>query len=108
MGCAMLSTRTPSIEAKSTTGSAHLIGAAPTNLLQNASLEVDANANQIPDCWQRGGSGTNAATFTLTTNAFDGARAQRIDMTSYTSGARRIVSLQDSGTCAPAAIAGRR
>ena len=81
---------------------------APPNLLQNASLEVDANGDQIPDCWQRGGSGTNAATYTLTTNASQGTRAQRIDMTSYSSGARRLVSRQDTGTCAPAVTAGRR
>ncbi|MBA3396245.1 MAG: polysaccharide deacetylase family protein [Deltaproteobacteria bacterium] len=83
-------------------------GATSTNLLQNASLETDANGDQIPDCWQRGGSGTNAAIYTLTTNAYAGARAQRIDMTSYSSGARRLVSRQDTGACAPAAAAGRR
>ena len=82
-------------------------GAGPVNLLQNASLETDANADQVPDCWQRGGSGTNAATYTLTTNAFSGSVAQRIDMTSYTSGARRIVSRQDTGQCAPAGTPGR-
>jgi peptidoglycan/xylan/chitin deacetylase (PgdA/CDA1 family) len=86
----------------------HVVTVPPVNLLQNASLETDANGDQVPDCWQRGGSGTNAATYTLTSNAFTGVRAQRIDMTSYTSGARRIVSLQDTGTCAPAAIAGHR
>lgn len=83
-------------------------GATPTNLLQNPSLEINANGDQVPDCWQRGGSGTNAATFTLASNAFAGSVAQRIDMTSYSSGARRLVTLQDSGTCAPAATAGRR
>jgi lysozyme family protein len=92
-----------------TSASRQVTVAAPvTNLLQNASLETDANGDQIPDCWQRGGSGTNTATFTLTTNAYAGTRAQRIDMTSYTSGARRLVSAQDAGTCAPAATAGRR
>lgn len=82
-------------------------GAGPINLLQNASLETDANADQVPDCWQRGGSGTNAATFTLTNNASSGSVAQRIDMTSYTSGARRIVSRQDTGQCAPTGTPGR-
>jgi peptidoglycan/xylan/chitin deacetylase (PgdA/CDA1 family) len=81
---------------------------APTNLAQNPSLEIDANGDQVPDCWQRGGSGTNAATFTLTSNASTGSVAQRIDMTSYSSGARRLVTRQDSGACAPAASAGHR
>ncbi|HEY5935431.1 MAG TPA: polysaccharide deacetylase family protein, partial [Kofleriaceae bacterium] len=78
------------------------------NLLQNASLETDANSDQIPDCWQRGASGTNAATYTLTSNAYAGTRAQRIDVTSFTSGARRLVSRQDLGTCAPPATPGRQ
>ncbi len=83
-------------------------GAGPTNLIQNPSLESDSNGDQVPDCWQRGGSGTNSGTFTLTSNAFTGVRAQRIDVTSYTSGARRIVTRQDSGACAPSAVAGHR
>jgi len=77
-----------------------------SNLLRNSSLEVDDNADQIPDCWQRGGTGTNAATYTLTSGAFDGNVAQRIDMTSWTSGVRRIVSRQDLGGCAPVATPG--
>jgi hypothetical protein len=81
---------------------------APTNLIVNPSLEINANGDQVPDCWQRGGSGTNAATFTLTSNASTGSVAQRIDMTSYSSGARRLVTLQDAGACAPAASAGHR
>jgi peptidoglycan/xylan/chitin deacetylase (PgdA/CDA1 family) len=81
---------------------------AGSNLLRNASLEADSNGDAIPDCWQRGGSGTNAATYALTSNAFDGAVAQKITMTSFTSGARRLVSQQDLGTCAPPVIAGHR
>jgi peptidoglycan/xylan/chitin deacetylase (PgdA/CDA1 family) len=78
------------------------------NLLRNASLEADSNGDQIPDCWQRGGNGTNAATFSLVRTAFDGFVAQRITMTSFTSGARRLVSQQDLGGCAPAARPGHR
>jgi peptidoglycan/xylan/chitin deacetylase (PgdA/CDA1 family) len=81
---------------------------ATSNLLKNASLEADADSNQVPDCWQRGGYGTNAATYTLVTDAFDGTRAQRIQITSFTSGGRRLNSLQDTGTCAPAITPGRR
>lgn len=80
----------------------------PTNLLQNASLEVDADANQIPDCWKRDSYGTNAATFTLVTDAFDGTVAQKIDITSWTSGGRRLASAQDAGACAPSVTPGRR
>ncbi len=80
---------------------------APANMLQNPSLEVDANADAVPDCWQRGGTGTSTATFTLTSNAHNGTVAQRIDVTSLTPGsARRLVSRQATGTCAPVAWPG--
>jgi peptidoglycan/xylan/chitin deacetylase (PgdA/CDA1 family) len=78
----------------------------PGNMLQNASLETDANGDQVPDCWQRGAFGTNTAAFTLTSDAQDGSVAQRIDITSFTSGGRRLVSAQDSGACAPSVIPG--
>jgi hypothetical protein len=77
-----------------------------TNMLPNPSLETDGNLDQVPDCWYRGGSGTNAATFTLVANADDGKVAQRIDMTSFTNGARRLVNKQDNGVCAPAVTPG--
>jgi hypothetical protein len=79
-----------------------------TNLLRNASLETDADGNQVPDCWQRGGFGTSSASYTLVNDAFDGTRAQQISVTSYSSGGRRLVSAQDSGTCAPAITVGHR
>jgi len=79
----------------------------PVNMLQNPSLEVDANADAVPDCWQRGGTGTSTATFTLTSNAHNGSVAQRIDVTSLTPGsARRLVSKQDTGACSPVAWPG--
>jgi hypothetical protein len=83
------------------------ITSGPVNLLKNPSLETDADGNQVPDCWQRGGFGTNTATFTLVSDAFDGTRAQNINITSFSSGARRLVSAQDSGACAPAVTPGR-
>lgn len=78
------------------------------NLLRNASLEADSNGDQVPDCWQRGGFGTNSASYSLVGNAFDGSVAQRITMTSFTSGARRLLSQQDLGTCAPSVVPGHR
>ncbi len=84
------------------------IASAPVNLLQNPSLEADANGDQVPDCWKRDGYGTNTAVFSLVAGAFDGARAQQLQITSWTSGGRRLASAQDAGTCAPAATAGRQ
>ena len=71
------------------------IASGPPNLLRNPSLETDADGNQVPDCWQRGGFGTNTATFALVSDAFDGTRAQNVTITSFSSGARRLVSAQD-------------
>lgn len=81
---------------------------AAANLLVNPSLELDADGNQVPDCWQRGGYGTNTATFALVSDAFDGARAQNVTIASFTSGGRRLVTAQDSGACAPPITPGRR
>ena len=83
-----------------------VIGGPVPFMLQNPSLELDANNDHIPDCWQRGGSGTNTATYTLESPGFDHNVAQRIDVTSLSSGARRLVIKQDQGACAPAAIPG--
>ena len=84
------------------------IGSASPNLLANPSLETDANGDQVPDCWQRGGYGTNTATFALVSDAFDGTRAQNVTVTSWSSGARRLVSAQDTGACAPPVTPGAR
>ena len=73
----------------------------PASAFQNPSLELDADADLVPDCWQRGGFGTNTASFAFTTDAANGARAQRIDISAFTSGAARLVTKQDAGPCAP-------
>lgn len=77
-------------------------------LVRNPSLESDVGpADGVPDCWTRAGFGTNAATWTTTADAHAGARAQRVDVTSYTDGALRLVPTQDSGACAPLGTPGR-
>ncbi|MGI5862038.1 MAG: polysaccharide deacetylase family protein [Myxococcales bacterium] len=76
------------------------------NLLKNASLEQDSDGNGTPDCWQRGGYGTNTFTWSRTSDAHSGNWAQRVTVTSLDSGDRKLVSAQDSGTCAPLARAG--
>ncbi|HET7026294.1 MAG TPA: Ig-like domain-containing protein [Candidatus Limnocylindrales bacterium] len=74
--------------------------------VQNASLEVDANADSVPDCWQNSSSGTQTGSFTRTTDAHSGSFAERADITAYTSGARRTVVKQDAGACAVAVVPG--
>jgi hypothetical protein len=82
-------------------------GPAPTgpgpdgNLLQNGSLEVDTRPDGIPNCWQLGGEGNNSFISTRVADAHDGQAALQIQVTALTDGARRLVSLQDLGSCAP-------
>lgn len=76
--------------------------------LQNASLEADANGDGLPDCWSTGTFGTNTAAWTRTSDAHSGSAAERVDLTSYTSGDRKLVTTQDLGACAPSVTAGHR
>src|SRR5262249_34319240 len=77
----------------------------PTNLLQNPSLE--SSSGGTPTCWLLGGFGTNSFTWTTTTTgAHTGSAAENLNVTSFTSGDRKLVSAQDTGACAPAATPG--
>ena len=71
------------------------------NLFANPSLELDENDDGLADCWQRGGFGDNAFTWSETEDAHSGSAAQAIEITRWTSGARRLISRQDLGACAP-------
>jgi peptidoglycan/xylan/chitin deacetylase (PgdA/CDA1 family) len=77
-----------------------------TNLLKNPSLEDDSNGDSVPNCWQRGGYGTNTYTWAKITDAHTGNAAQQAQITNYTSGDRKLISSQDLGSCAPSARAG--
>ncbi|WP_367319901.1 polysaccharide deacetylase family protein [Streptomyces sp. HUAS ZL42] len=79
-------------------------GPAPGTTLQNPSLESATSG--VPACFQLGGYGTNTYAWTHTTDAHTGARAERVDITAYTSGDRKLVTRQDSGACAPAVSPG--
>jgi hypothetical protein len=79
---------------------------ASQNLVQNASLEIDTNNDAIPDCWQRGGYGTNTVVWTRVTDAHSGGFAQSVQITAFSSGDRKLVQTQDSGTCAVPAVPG--
>ncbi len=75
-------------------------------LLLNPSLEVVSSAG-VPGCWQRVGWGTLAASWTRTTDAHAGSLAQRVDVTSYSSGGVRLMPTLDGGPCAPPGSPGR-
>jgi hypothetical protein len=76
----------------------------PFNLVQNYSLE--AGSGTVPTCFQLGASGTNTASWARTTDAHVGEWAQRVDVSAYTSGDRKLVQKLDA-TCAPAVTAGQ-
>ena len=76
------------------------------NMLLNSSLEADADGNGFPDCWQPNSWRVNSSTWSRTTDAHTGSFAEHVDVTSYTSGAVRLLSQQDLGYCAPTAVAG--
>ncbi|UIX29797.1 polysaccharide deacetylase family protein [Streptomyces sp. GQFP] len=80
-------------------------GPAPGATLQNASLETASGG--VPTCYQLGGYGTNTYSWSYTADAHSGARAERVDITAYTSGDRKLVTRQDAGACSPAVSTGR-
>jgi peptidoglycan/xylan/chitin deacetylase (PgdA/CDA1 family) len=94
----------PSGNATTTSPIAVNVSNSLTNLLQNPSLETASGST--PTCWLFGSSGTNTATWTRTSDAHTGSYAENLNITSYTSGDRKIVNTQDSGNCAPAANPG--
>ncbi|HET8813485.1 MAG TPA: polysaccharide deacetylase family protein [Solirubrobacterales bacterium] len=74
------------------------------DLLENPSMEADLNANGVPDCWTIGASGTNTLEATRTTDAHTGLFAQRVAISSFTEGDRRLMVTPDLGQCAPPAL----
>jgi peptidoglycan/xylan/chitin deacetylase (PgdA/CDA1 family) len=76
-----------------------------TNLLRNPSME-QLSSTGLPTCWQRGGYGTNTFSWSNTSDAKDGKNAQRVDITSFTNGDRKMISAQDLGDCAPPTVVG--
>ncbi|MFU8788780.1 MAG: Ig-like domain-containing protein [Methylobacter sp.] len=81
-----------------------------SNLLINPSLELDLDNNTLPDCWQRGDWGSSTATWTRTNDAHSGSFAQRLQITAYSNGDRKLLPTMDNGqnagACAPSVDAG--
>ena len=87
------------------TSSAASVSVRNVNLLKNASLETASGST--PTCWTLGGYGNNAFSWTRSSDAHDGSFGEALNVTSYTDGDRKMVSNQDTGTCAVSAVAGR-
>lgn len=73
-----------------------------TNGIMNPSLEVGA-----PDCWMRGGYGSNAPAFSTGAPAHTGSVASGITMSNYADGDAKLLPQFDLGQCAPTVTAGR-
>jgi peptidoglycan/xylan/chitin deacetylase (PgdA/CDA1 family) len=78
----------------------------------NSSLEADANADGLADCWSLGGYGVSNATFTRVADAHSGFWGEKLVVSSLISGDRKLVPTLDNGRanggCAPSATAGTR
>ncbi|MCY1047039.1 polysaccharide deacetylase family protein [Corallococcus sp. bb12-1] len=78
----------------------------PSQLLKNPSLETDLNGDGTPDCWQRGGFGSNTFTWTRTPDAHGGSWAQQVRITQISSGDRKLITRQDDSSCTPTPTTG--
>jgi hypothetical protein len=75
------------------------------NALPNPSLET-AGADGFPQCWTAAGNGTYKPIWSRVTDAADGRYAERLEITSWTDGAARLVASWDRGNCAPLVTVG--
>jgi len=88
-----------------TTSSSVSVTVTNNNLLTNPSLE--SATGSTPTCWQLGGYGTNAFTWTRTSDAHTGSFGEGMTISSWTNGDRKLVSAQDTGNCAPTGTPGK-
>lgn len=80
----------------------------PGNLLPNPSLEADADANGVPDCWMRTGFGVSTFAWRRLAAGHTGAFAEQLSITALTSGDRKLITTMDApGGCAPWVTPGR-
>lgn len=73
-----------------------------TNGIVNPGMEQGA-----PDCWMRGGWGTNTPDFETGSPAHGGAISSGITMTGYVDGDAKLLPQFDLGQCAPTVTPGR-
>jgi peptidoglycan/xylan/chitin deacetylase (PgdA/CDA1 family) len=79
------------------------------NMLANGLLETNTGGGSTPNCWQEGGSGTNTYTWTYnsTSGPPAGGDSETVAISSYTSGARDLVTAQNTSACSPRVTAGQ-
>ena len=76
------------------------------NLLLNASVETDQDGNGVSDCFMRNNWGTNSVAWSRVAGGHSGTFAERVQVTSYSSGDAKVLPVLDAGQaaggCAPA------
>jgi len=80
--------------------------AQPGGALANGSLE-DSQIQNVPTCWSAYSYGENAPIYGPSRIAYDGQVAETITMHDYRDGDAKILPTFDTGSCTPAAEAGR-
>lgn len=75
------------------------------NMLLNPQLTTIGVDGTTPTCWQHGGYGTNTTAWSMITTGHGDTTAQRLSVSSFTSGDARFISRWDLGTCAPTVAA---
>jgi peptidoglycan/xylan/chitin deacetylase (PgdA/CDA1 family) len=79
-----------------------------TNAIVNPSLELDANADALPDCFMTDSWGNQNFTWTRTTDAHTGTYAERVNVSGYSNGDNKLMPVEDLGQCTPSVFAGRQ
>ena len=69
-------------------------------IVRNSSLEVDANNNSVPDCFTYGGYGVSTATWARVADAHSGFWGERLTVSGFTAGDRKLVTTLDAGQAA--------
>jgi peptidoglycan/xylan/chitin deacetylase (PgdA/CDA1 family) len=65
----------------------HLVQSADAvNIIQNSGVEIDENNDSLPDGWNQGPWGDNAATFSYPVSGVNNSKAIAIEITSFSSG----------------------
>jgi peptidoglycan/xylan/chitin deacetylase (PgdA/CDA1 family) len=103
-GTHSLAARAVDSAGNTTTSSSVSVVVANNNLLKNPSLETATGTT--PTCWLLGGYGNNTFTWTRTSDANTGSFAENLAINTWTDGDRKLVNVQDTGTCAPTASPG--
>ena len=79
----------------------------PTNGTGLTNPGFETVTSGTPECWTKGGFGSNTPVFDLASPGRTGTYAGRITIDDYVSGDAKYLQALDLGTCAPGATAGR-